>query len=57
MTSMSKVYNENGLPKHHTVTWRMKAGIVEPEQTSIAEQRLGNNFHATTNSNERIVAK
>jgi hypothetical protein len=38
------------------VTRRLKAGIAEPEQTSIAEQRLGNHVPATTNSNERIVA-
>jgi hypothetical protein len=25
---------------HHIVTWRLKAGIVKPEQTSIARQRL-----------------
>jgi hypothetical protein len=36
------------------VKWRLKAGIVEPEQTSIAKQRCGNYFHAATNSNERV---
>jgi hypothetical protein len=30
----------------------MKAGMVEPEQTSIARQRLGINIPATTNINE-----
>jgi hypothetical protein len=31
--------------------------MVEPEQTSIAEQRLGNHVPATTNSNEAVVAR
>jgi hypothetical protein len=31
--------------------------MVEPEQTSIAEQRLGNQFSVTTNSSERVVAR
>jgi hypothetical protein len=34
------------------VTLWLKAGMVEQEQTSIAEQRLGNHVSATTNSNE-----
>jgi hypothetical protein len=46
------------------VTWLLKAGMVEPEQKSIAEQRLGNHVSAakninrvvsvTSNSNERV---
>jgi hypothetical protein len=39
------------------VTWQLKAGMVEPEQTSIAEQRLGNHVPSTTNSNERVVER
>jgi hypothetical protein len=31
------------------VTWRLKAEIVEPEQTSVAEQRLGNHVSAAMN--------
>jgi hypothetical protein len=34
------------------VTWRLNAGMVEPEQTSIAEQRLGNHVSAATNINK-----
>jgi hypothetical protein len=33
---------------------RLKAGIVEPQRTSIAEQQFGNHVPATTNSNERV---
>jgi hypothetical protein len=39
------------------VTSWLKARIVEPEQTSVAEHRLGNHVPATTNSNERVVAR
>jgi hypothetical protein len=28
----------------YTVTWRLKAGVVEPEETFIATQRLGEKF-------------
>jgi hypothetical protein len=31
--------------------------MVEPEQTSIAEQRLGSHVPATMNSNERVIAR
>jgi hypothetical protein len=34
----------------------MKAGMVEPEQMFVAEQRLGNHVSVTTNSNEGVVA-
>jgi hypothetical protein len=33
---------------------RLKDGIVEPEQTSIAEQRLCNHVRAARNSNEQV---
>jgi hypothetical protein len=36
---------------------RLKAGIVEPERTSICEQRLGNHVLTATNTNERVVAR
>jgi hypothetical protein len=39
------------------VTWRLKAGIVEPERTSIAKQLFGNHVPAATNSNARVVAR
>jgi hypothetical protein len=39
------------------VTLRLKAGGVEPKQTSIAEQRIGNYVPVTTNSSERVVAR
>jgi hypothetical protein len=41
----------------NVVTWRLKTGMVEPEQTSIAEQRLGNYVPAKTNSNELVFAR
>jgi hypothetical protein len=31
--------------------------MVEPEQTSIAEQRIGNHVPVTKNSNERVVPR
>jgi hypothetical protein len=33
---------------------RLKAGIVEPERTSIAEQQFINRVPAATNSNDRV---
>jgi hypothetical protein len=36
----------------HCVTWRLKAGMVEPEQTFIATQRLGNHVSAAKNINK-----
>jgi hypothetical protein len=41
----------------HIVTWRPKAGMVEPEHTYIAKQRLGNHVPAATNINERVVVR
>jgi hypothetical protein len=38
----------------HTVTRRLKAGIVGPEQTSIARQRLGKHIPAATNTQATI---
>jgi hypothetical protein len=35
----------------------MKAGMVEPVQKSIAEQRIGHHVPVTTNSNEEVVAR
>jgi hypothetical protein len=35
----------------------VKAGIVEPERRSIAEQRPDNHFPAAKNSNERVVVR
>jgi hypothetical protein len=32
------------------VTWRLKAGIVEPERTSIARQRFAKHIHKVTQS-------
>jgi hypothetical protein len=34
---------------NNIVTWRLKAGMVEPGQTSIAKKRLGNHVYAATN--------
>jgi hypothetical protein len=34
----------------YIVTWRLKAGTVEPEETSINRQRVGKHVIATTNS-------
>jgi hypothetical protein len=31
--------------------------MMEPEQMSIAEQRIGNHIPVTTNNSERVVAK
>jgi hypothetical protein len=32
----------------YIVTWRLRAGIVEPEETSITRQMLGKHLSATT---------
>jgi hypothetical protein len=39
------------------VTWRPKAGIVEPQETSIARQRLGKHVPAETNQRDNAVAR
>jgi hypothetical protein len=38
----------------HIVTWRLKAGVVEPEQTTTAVQRLGKHIPSATNMQETI---
>jgi hypothetical protein len=38
----------------NNVTWPLKAGIVEPEQTSIARQRLSKHIPAATNTQAAI---
>jgi hypothetical protein len=38
----------------HTVITRLKAGIVEPEQRSIARQRLGKHIPAATHMQATI---
>jgi hypothetical protein len=45
------------LANNNIVTCRRKARMVEPEQTSFAEQRLVNEVPVTTSSNERVVAR
>jgi hypothetical protein len=37
------------------ITGRLKAGIVEPEENSIARQRLGKHVSSTTPNNGNIV--
>jgi hypothetical protein len=39
------------------VTWRLKAGMVEPEQTSIGEQWVRIHVSVTRNKSERDVAR
>lgn len=36
------------------VTWRLKAGTVEPKRTSVTEQRLGNHVSVSENVNNGI---
>jgi hypothetical protein len=38
----------------YIVTLRLKAGIVEPQETSIVKQRLGKHVHAAANTQETI---
>jgi hypothetical protein len=47
----------SGIITQIIVTWRLKVGMVEPEQISIAEQRTGNHVPFTTNNSERVVAR
>jgi hypothetical protein len=35
----------------------VKVGMVEPEKTSVAGQRLGNHVPAKTNNNEGVVGR
>jgi hypothetical protein len=44
----------NYLVWHYTVTWRLKAGIVQPEESSIAIQRLGKQVSAATDTQATI---
>jgi hypothetical protein len=41
-------------PVFYNMTWRLKAGIVEPEQTSITTQRLVKHIPAATNTQATI---
>jgi hypothetical protein len=38
----------------HIMTWRLKAGIVEPEESSNSRQRLGKQVSATTDTQATI---
>jgi hypothetical protein len=38
----------------YIVAWRLKAGIVEPEETSFTKQRLGKYFPPVTNTQATI---
>jgi hypothetical protein len=49
------VLNCNCIVKKNIVTWLLKAGIVEPEETSIAGKWLGTHFIETTANNESTV--
>jgi hypothetical protein len=49
-----EMYEKN---KYHILTWRLKAGMVVPEQISIAKQRIRNHVPVTTNNSERAVAR
>jgi hypothetical protein len=40
----------------NNVIWRLKTGMVKPEQTSIAEKRIEHHVPVTS-SNERVVAR
>jgi hypothetical protein len=39
------------------VTWRLKAEIVEPEETSLARQRLGKHVPSETKQRDNAVAR
>jgi hypothetical protein len=39
-----------GVSVHHIVTWSLKAGIVQPDEKSIARQRLDNEVSAATDT-------
>jgi hypothetical protein len=46
------IVTEIFIARHRLGKHRLKAGIVELERTSIAEQRLGNHVPAATKSND-----
>jgi hypothetical protein len=56
--SNSEVWWRGTIPLiHNTGTWRLKAGIVEPEETSIARQLFGKHVPTATSNNGTIVER
>jgi hypothetical protein len=53
--TLYKLSRSTDFPTYNTiVTWRLKAGIVEPEETSIATQRLGKQVSAANGTQATI---
>jgi hypothetical protein len=50
----TRCYFSSVIAAVNIVTWRLKAGIVKPEQTTIARQRLGKHIPAATNTQAKI---
>jgi hypothetical protein len=50
MRSLCCLYTSVSRPStfEHNLTWRLKAGLVEPEKTAIAIQRLGEGVPVAT---------